>query len=92
MGKKGEEPCTPCCPHPDWQPVFPDIVLSTLTGHPVNKAAQEEMARTKEPHESLLLPCVPLEAARDGSPSSAGEGQSGAQKQTFPRSPTWGTG
>lgn len=27
-----------------------------------------------------------------GSPSSVGEGQSGAQKQTFPGSPTWGTG
>lgn len=24
MGKKGEEPCTPCCPHPALQPLFPD--------------------------------------------------------------------
>lgn len=42
-GEGGRRAMHPLPPHPARQPLFPDILLSTLTGHPVNKAAQEEM-------------------------------------------------
>ena len=90
MEEKGEERCTPCRPHPAWQPLFPDIVLSARTGYPLNKAAQKtgrNQGVSGEPVVTLLLP----EAAW-WEPLEGGGGTERAQRQTFPGSPTWGTG
>lgn len=90
MEEKGEERCTPCRPHPAWQPLFPDIVLSARTGYPVNKAAQKT-GRNQGVSGEPVVTLLPPEAAW-WEPLEGGGGTERAQRQTFPGSPTWDTG